>query len=630
MNQAENDGKEEHDELLFQAFPSADRVRWIAEAERALKGATPLDALRTLLPEGLAIEPIYFPEHGAELSFTEQPAGVPPFARGRLPPEKMLKERVVAPEIRAPHAAEGRARIAEEREGGATSAWIPVYGAEAAPARGEALFHDRLPLRDARDLETLLEPVDPMVFPLFLDAPWGWRCVLDRYVEAARARGVAPERLRGAVCTDPLGSLAQYGALPGSLEEAFREAGEATAWAAAEAPSVGTLWIHGELYLEAGADAKQELGFALASAVDTLRSLSERGVSPEAAAPHLRFSYGVGPRIFVEAAKLRAARLLWNRALEACGVAPEKRGAWILARTARYFMTRYHAHLNLLRAAVESFAALAGGADGVCVLPHDLLLGEPDSHARRLARNIPLILCEEARLRAVADPGGGAWFLERLTRELARAAWKEFQAVEKMGGMARALEAGYPQEAVARRAEERLAEARSQLDQLDRDLHEVEAAEDLAELEALAARVGYRSRRGTARRRAGPLRFTSADGYEILVARTAEENDELTFRIARGGDLWLHVEGYSGSHVVVRLPAGKSCPKETLLDAATLAVQYSELRRSGSGPVVYCYRKHVRKARGGRPGEVLYARSRSLRVRVEGSRLKRLMGKEGP
>jgi len=185
-------------------------------------------------------------------------------------------------------------------------------------------------------------------------------------------------------------------------------------------------------------------------------------------------------------------------------------------------------------------------------------------------------------------------------------------------------------QAARERVEKRLAEARSQLDQLDRELHEVEAAEDLAELEALAARVGYRSRRGTARRRAGPLRFTSADGYEILVARTADENDQLTFRIARGGDLWLHVEGYSGSHVVVRLPAGKSCPKETLLDAATLAVQYSELRRSGSGPVVYCYRKHVRKARGGRPGEVLYARSRSLRVRVEGSRLKRLMGKEGP
>lgn len=188
----------------------------------------------------------------------------------------------------------------------------------------------------------------------------------------------------------------------------------------------------------------------------------------------------------------------------------------------------------------------------------------------------------------------------------------------------------YKKLAAAReRGQARLAEALARLDELDRLTLAVQAAASLDELAALASRVGYRPRGTGPRRRAGPLRFTSADGYEILVARTARENDELTFHIARGNDLWLHVEGYTGSHVVVRLPRSKSCPKETLLDAATLAVFYSQLRRSGGGPVAYCARKHVVKPRGGGPGEALYSQSKTLHVEVEEERLRRLMG-EGP
>jgi len=180
------------------------------------------------------------------------------------------------------------------------------------------------------------------------------------------------------------------------------------------------------------------------------------------------------------------------------------------------------------------------------------------------------------------------------------------------------------------RAQARLAQALEDLDQLDRALHDLEAADTVGELEAIAQRVGRRPGTQAPQPRAGPLRFTSADGHEILVARSARENDELTFRIARGSDLWLHVEGYRGSHVVVRLPKGKSCPKETLLDAATLAIRYSELRRAGGGPVVYCARKDVSRPRGAQPGNVLYTRSKTLHVRVEEERVRRLMGKGGP
>ncbi|HUT32982.1 MAG TPA: NFACT family protein [Planctomycetota bacterium] len=184
-----------------------------------------------------------------------------------------------------------------------------------------------------------------------------------------------------------------------------------------------------------------------------------------------------------------------------------------------------------------------------------------------------------------------------------------------------------------RQAAERAVAARRRLDALDASAIAVEEAATLGELEALAARLGHRV--GAARpkqrpvRAQGPLRFLSADGMDILVARSARENDELTFRIARGSDLWLHVEGYTGSHVVVRVPRGKTVPLERLLDAATLAVHYSELRRAGGGPVVYCPRKHVTKPRDAAAGQVLYSQNRTLHVIVERERLDRLLSGRG-
>ena len=180
-----------------------------------------------------------------------------------------------------------------------------------------------------------------------------------------------------------------------------------------------------------------------------------------------------------------------------------------------------------------------------------------------------------------------------------------------------------------RHNEARLAAARAKLDDLSEKAIAVQAAVELAELEAIAADLGVRKAvepRRRAPKAAGPRRFVSADGLEILVGRSPAENDQITFRVARGNDLWLHVEGYTGSHVIVRVPRDKTAPKETLLDAATLAVQFSQLRKAGAGPVAYCARKHVQKPRGSGPGQVLYSQSKTLHITVEKGRLGRLMG----
>lgn len=125
--------------------------------------------------------------------------------------------------------------------------------------------------------------------------------------------------------------------------------------------------------------------------------------------------------------------------------------------------------------------------------------------------------------------------------------------------------------------------------------------------------------------RQGPFRrFTSTDGLPIYVGRNAKENDELTFGLAKSDDLWLHARGTPGSHVVIRLEKGADPPPETLQDAATLAVLYSDLKKSGKGEVIYTKRKWVKKAKGQAPGAVFVTQEKSLYVNLDRQRLEAL------
>lgn len=132
-------------------------------------------------------------------------------------------------------------------------------------------------------------------------------------------------------------------------------------------------------------------------------------------------------------------------------------------------------------------------------------------------------------------------------------------------------------------------------------------------------------RRG--KRAAGPRMFTTTDGFEILVARNRRENDRLTFTIARGNDYWMHVLGWPGPHVVIRMPAGRELSQQALLDAAHLAVHYSKIRSTDFAQVAYTRVKHVNRVKGDEPGRVRYADAKTLSVRFSRDRLDRIMKK---
>ncbi len=166
-------------------------------------------------------------------------------------------------------------------------------------------------------------------------------------------------------------------------------------------------------------------------------------------------------------------------------------------------------------------------------------------------------------------------------------------------------------------------------------LLEVEEAplQGLARLEKEARRLGAGPRRAAApRRRDEPLppyrTFRSLSGVPLLVGRGAEQNDALTLRVARGNDLWLHARGRAGAHVVARLEKGKAPDQDTLLDAAHLAVHFSDGRGAAQADVAYTRAKHVRKPKGAAPGAVVYTQEKVILLRVEPQRVERLLADE--
>jgi methylmalonyl-CoA mutase len=192
--------------------------------------------------------------------------------------------------------------------------------------------------------------------------------------------------------------------------------------------------IHADSFQESRATAVEEVGFALASGVDFLRQMQPRGLALERVAASITFSFAMGPEFFMQAAKLRAFRLVWARAAESFGIARGSTRARIYACTSRSNRTVADPHTNALRGTTEAMSAAIGGAESIYVAPFDERCGSTDEASFRLARNTQIILKQEAFLARVTDAAGGSYYVEALTDSIAAGAWKLLQEIESAGG----------------------------------------------------------------------------------------------------------------------------------------------------------------------------------------------------
>ncbi|MDZ4720147.1 MAG: methylmalonyl-CoA mutase family protein [Roseiflexaceae bacterium] len=418
---------------LLPMFAPTTRVQWRALVESELAGAAFEQKLITHTDEGIDLQPIYWPDDIADLEFVETAPGQPPFVRGTQPaplPDALPRTPWrICQSIRADTATDANSLALKAYKHGATAL-------DLAPT-------------DSQSLSTMLTGIDTGAIALFISA------APDQALSLAQefAATINVEQLSGAIGSDPLATLAMGTGI--DLDAAWDDIAQLTSWAIRHAPCLSTIAVDGIVYHEAGASAVEELAFSLASAVEQVRKLALHGIPIAHSGPRVRFSLALGTNIFMEIAKLRAARMLWSKIIAACGLAPQTAPAIIHTQSGMRSFTIADAHVNLLRATAQSFAAIIGGCNSLEVRPFDAAIHTPDDFSRRLAINTQHLLHDESLLGRVIDPAGGSWYVESLTDAVARKAWILFQEVERRGGLRAALYDAWPQQQISETAAKR-------------------------------------------------------------------------------------------------------------------------------------------------------------------------------
>lgn len=447
-------------ERLLAEFPPASLAMWHEEVVKLLKGAPFEKKMLTLTYEGITLKPLYTAEDMAGLQATATMPGEPPFLRGASLLGYRGKPWWVAQELPYPTYEELNQALRLDLERGQTAVNLLLDRATQAgldpdmAAPGE-VGAGGTSIASVIGLARALDGVDLETVPILVQpgsAALPFAALLVAYL---RRQGKDVSRLQGALGMDPLCGLVANGELPVSVVRAYDELATLTRWAATNAPQVATVSAYGFPYHDSGASAVQELAFTLAVAVEHLRQLETRGIEVEWSAPRVLFGLSVGSQFFMEVAKLRAARMLWARVVQASGGSEDAARMRLHVRSSSWNKTAFDPHTNILRATTEAFAAVLGGCDSLHVVPFDEPLGLPSELGRRIARNTQTILRDEVHLDALIDPAGGSWAVEALTVEVAEKAWTVFQNIEAAGGMLAALEAGIPQRMVAEVAAER-------------------------------------------------------------------------------------------------------------------------------------------------------------------------------
>jgi len=282
--------------------------------------------------------------------------------------------------------------------------------------------------------------------------------VMAFYIVAGEEQGVPRGQLSGTIQNDILKEFAVRNTYIYPPEPSMRIVSDIIAYTSEEMPKFNSISISGYHMHEAGATAVQELAYTLADGMEYVRVAKADGLDIDDFAPRLSFFFGIGMNLFMEVAKLRAARTLWARIMSDLGAKTEKSKLLRThCQTSGVSLTEQDPYNNIVRTTVEALAAVLGGTQSLHTNSFDEAIALPTDFSARIARNTQLILAEESGVTAVADPLGGSYYVEALTRELEERAWALIEEVEAHGGMTKAVAEGLPKRRIEEAAAERAA-----------------------------------------------------------------------------------------------------------------------------------------------------------------------------
>nr|VFK17628.1 MAG: methylmalonyl-CoA mutase [Candidatus Kentron sp. LPFa] len=451
-------------EISFEEFPIPSYEEWRQTAEKALKGGAFEKRLVTKTYEDIDLQPMYQQDALKGISHVDSLPGFAPYARSTSLLGHQGKPWEVTQELPYATPAEFNAALRADLELGQTAINLALdqaalMGEDADSDVGDDVGKGGVSIASLEDMEQAFQGIDLTKTHFLMQAGTEGIPIASLLFAMIRKQGKSIQDLDGCIGMDPLGSLARDGHLPRPLNGVYDGMAQITRWATANAPKLHTITIQGHPYHDGGASATQELGFALATAVEYLRQVQLRGPGIDEVAPRIVFSFSLGANFFMEVAKLRAARIAWAKIVKAFGGNEESQKMKIHSRTSAWTKTLYDPHVNMLRTTTEAFSGVLGGVDSMHIAPYDEVAGAPTDFSRRVARNAHTILREETNIPATIDPSGGSWYIESLTDTVAKKSWKIFQDIEKEGGMFEALEKGIPQQKISEIADKRASDA---------------------------------------------------------------------------------------------------------------------------------------------------------------------------
>lgn len=440
---------------LLEEFAPVDYAAWKEAAEALLKGAPFEKKMLTPTPEGITLQPIYRQEDIDGLEHMESFPGEFNFSRGATDSGYLQQPWKIAQELPCGLPEEFNKAVLSDMMRGQDALNIALdlatqLGKDPADAEPGEVAACGLSLSTLADLQTAFKDVIPEAVSISFQSGVNGLPLAALLVAWLKAQGKEAKSLQGGMNLDPVGLLARDGQLPTSLDNACADMAALAAFCKDNAPNFTAAGVSALPYANAGASAVEELGCAIATGVAYLRKLMEAGLEIDDAAKTIRFEFALGSNFFMEVAKLRAARILWAKAVAAFDGSREAARMKIHGRTGLWNKTVHDPYVNMLRTTTEALSGVIGGVESMHVGPFDEVAEVPTQFSRRIARNTHVILQEECELTTVVDPAGGSWFIEKLTDEVAGAAWTCFQEIEKTGGIVAALEQGVIQEKVAK------------------------------------------------------------------------------------------------------------------------------------------------------------------------------------
>ncbi len=436
-----------------------DLVSWQSAAQDAQSNRSGASQRKT--PEGIDIKALYTSDDRTALPYLDSFPGIAPYIRGPYATMYVNKPWTVRQYAGFSTAEKSNAFYRRNLKAGQKGLSVAF---DLATHRGYDSDHPRVAgdvgmagvaIDSILDMRTLFDgiPLDTMSVSMTMNG--AVLPIMALYIVAAEEQGVSPDKLAGTIQNDILKEFMVRNTYIYPPKPSMRIISDIFAYTSQNMPKFNSISISGYHIQEAGATADLELAYTLADGVEYARAGMETGLDIDAFAPRLSFFWAIGMDFFMEIAKMRAARLLWAQLMQGLGAKnPKSLALRTHSQTSGWSLTAQDIYNNSVRTCIEAMASTQGHTQSLHTNSFDEALALPTDFSARIARNTQLMLQMESNTTKVIDPWGGSYFVEKLTHDLAAKALRHIQEVEKLGGMAAAIEQGIPkmriEEAAAR------------------------------------------------------------------------------------------------------------------------------------------------------------------------------------